>query len=200
MHPNSAFRWNDDAAVLAAAADIGFAHIFAATAGGPMVAHAPVVPGVGRALRFHLARANRLAGHLEGAHALLSVAGAHGYISPGWYAESVNQVPTWNYVAIEVEGVVRALDEDALVAQLDTLAARHEPRVAPDKPWTRDKMDEAVFRKMLSAIRCFELQIDAVRATVKLGQNKRAADRAGAIAGLRRSANALLAEAMEVCG
>jgi transcriptional regulator len=77
------------------------------------------------------------------------------------------------------------------------LAAGHEARVAPERPWTRDKMDEARFRAMLKAIIGFELTIEAVRGTIKLGQNKNDADIAGVIAGLRASGNPDLAAATE---
>ena len=140
MHPNRTFRWDDEAA-LDFAVETAFAHIFAGTPAGPMVAHAPVTPGEGRALRFHIARANRIAPHLDGARVLISIAGTDGYVSPSWYADKADQVPTWNYIAVEIEGAARALDEDALVAQLDSLAAKHEPRASPGHPWRRDKMD-----------------------------------------------------------
>lgn len=196
MHPNPKFGWADEEGVLAFVAATGFAHIFAITPAGPMLAHAPVVRGPGRALRFHLARANWLTPQLDGARVLLSVAGAEGYVSPNWYEHPADQVPTWNYVAAEVEGAAHAIDEDALVAQLDALAVAHEPRVSPENPWTRDKMDEARFRGMLTAIRGFELRIETVRANRKLGQNKSAADLDGALVGLERSGNRALAAAM----
>ena len=104
MHPNPAFRANAD--LLVHAARIGFAHIFATTPAGPMVAHAPVTLH-GQRLRFHLARANRLHPHLDGTAVLLSLAGPDGYVSPNWYERPGNQVPTWNYVAIEIEGIAR---------------------------------------------------------------------------------------------
>lgn len=193
MHPNPAFR--DDADPLAFAAELGFAHIMVATAAGPMVVHAPVTRA-GGALRFHVARGNRATRHLDGAAVLVSVAGVQGYISPSWYAETKDQVPTWNYVAAEIDGVARALDEDALVEQLDALAAFHEPRVAPERPWRRDKMEDAAFRRLLRAIVGFEVTPTAVRTTTKLSQNKSAADRAGVIAGLRRGGHDRLADAM----
>lgn len=195
MHPNRAFRWDEDEA-LAFAIEAGFAHIFACTPDGPMVAHAPIVPGEGRALHFHLAHANRITQHLDGGRALLSVAGANGYVSPSFYADTRNQVPTWNYLAVEIEGTAHRLREDALIAQLDALAAAHEPRVSPDKPWTRDKLDDAPFRKLLAGIVGFELRIQTVRSTRKLGQHKSPADTAGAVAGLERSGNHALAAAM----
>lgn len=191
MHPNPAFR-PEQASLLAGAAAIGFAHLFVATPAGPMVAHAPLTLH-GERLRFHIARHNRIHAHLDGATLLASVAGPDGYVSPNWYERPGNQVPTWNYVTIEIEGVVRAIPEDALLDQLDTLADRHEPRPAP---WTRAKTDPAVIAAMLRAIEGFEIEVTEIRGTTKLAQHKSAADRTGVIAGLRGRGELALAEAM----
>lgn len=191
MHPDPAFR-PDQASLLEQAAAIGFAHLFVATPTGPMVAHAPLTPH-GDRLRFHLARYNRLHPHLDGATVLASIGGQDGYISPNWYERPGNQVPTWNYVTIEVEGIARSLPEAALLDQLDTLADRHEPRPAP---WTRAKTDPAAIATMLRAIEGFEIEVTAIRGTTKLSQNKNAADRAGVIAGLRDRGEYALADAM----
>jgi transcriptional regulator len=196
MHPNKAFRFDSDAAMLDWAFARGFAHILATTAEGPLVAHAPIVPAGDKAARFHLARANRLTPLLDGARVIISIAGPDGYITPNWYADPGQQVPTWNYLAVEIEGTARALDEASLIGQLDTLAAIHEPRVIPENPWTRAKMDDARFRAMLRAIVGFEVTIEAVRGTNKLSQNKSDADRAGTIEGLTGSGNVALADLM----
>jgi len=196
MHPNKAFRFENDAVMLDWAVARGFAHILAATAEGPIVAHAPIVPAGEDAVRFHLARSNRIVPLLEGARVVLSIAGPDGYITPNWYADPVQQVPTWNYVAVEIEGVARAIDEDGLVALLDRLAEIHEPRVAPENPWTRAKMEDARFHAMLRAIIGFEVTVEAVRGTRKIGQNKSGEDRDGTIRGLTSSGNAALAEMM----
>lgn len=195
MHPNPAFR-SDAAAMLRRAAAIGFAHLFLATTEGPMVVHAPITLAGDDAIRFHVARGNRAFHHLEGARVLASVTGAQGYVTPNWYADPATQVPTWNYLAVEIEGPVRVLGEDELTGQLDTLAAEHEPRVIPDNPWTRAKLDDTRFRAMLRAIGGFELAVEAVRSTAKLSQNKSAEDRARVIDGLLASDNAALAAAM----
>ena len=196
MHPNKAFRFDSDAAMLDWAFARGFAHILAATSEGPMAAHAPIAPADDEVARFHLARGNRLVPLLDGARVILSIAGADGYITPNWYTEPAKQVPTWNYLAVEIEGVARPLDEDGLIEQLDALAAIHEPRVIPDNPWTRAKMDDARFRAMLRAIIGFEVTIEAVRGTNKLGQNKADTDRLGAVEGLARADNRALADLM----
>jgi transcriptional regulator len=196
MHPNRAFRFESDQAALDWALARGFAHILAATIEGPMVAHAPITAAGDGAVRFHLARANRIVPLLDGASVILSVAGEDGYITPNWYAAPTQQVPTWNYVAVEIDGTCRTLEEDELVAQLDTLAATHEPWASPGNPWTRAKMDEDQFRKMLGAIIGFEVGIAAVRGTCKLSQNKTDTDIAGVIDGLSRTGNAPLAQLM----
>jgi transcriptional regulator len=195
MHPNALFHRDDPDALLGFAAAIGFAHIFVGTPAEPMVVHAPVTRE-GGVLSFHVAQANRITPHLDGARVLISVSGAQGYVSPIWYADRHNQVPTWNYVAVELEGVARRIDDAALAAQLEALAGYWEPRVNPAQPWTSDKVEEALLAGMRQGIVGFAVTIDRARGTTKLNQNKSEADRAGVIAGLVACGNHHLAEAM----
>jgi transcriptional regulator len=200
MHPNSAFRPRQDDLAELLVREIGFAAIFAATSDGPRVAHAPVVLSDDRAtLQFHLARGNALTRHLDGATALAVVQGPDAYVSASWYADA-DQVPTWNYVAIEMEGVVSKIDDAALIAQLDTLSANHEARVGANPPWTRDKMNPALFSKMTGAIIGFELQITAWRPTIKLSQNKPADERERVAKGLDATGHGALAQLMRHLG
>lgn len=183
MHPDRRFDWADRDAMLAFTAEVAFAHIFAATPEGPMVVHAPVVVTPGGDFRFHIARRNRIAAHLDGATALASIVGPNAYVSPDWYGLA-DQVPTWNYLAVEAEGPARRLSEDELVAQSDELSAAHEARLAPKPAWTRAKMTPGKFAAMLPALAGFELTVTALRGTRKLGQNKDAGARAGVAAAL----------------
>ena len=180
MHPNRAFGWQDEAAMLAFIRAVSFATI---CVDGPRVAHAPVLPDGDACLRFHLSRANAVVPSLDGARAVLSVLGPDAYVSPDWYG-SADQVPTWNYIAIEAEGCLRRLDEDALVRLLDDLSAEHESRLAPKPSWTRAKMTPGRFAPMLKAIVGYEMRIEALRGTRKLGQTKNDSERQGAAAGL----------------
>lgn len=183
MHPNRAFHWSDREAMLDFVAEVAFAHIFALTPNGPRVAHAPVMVTPQGHLRFHLARANPLARHLDGAAAVASLAGFDAYISPDWYG-SDDQVPTWNYLAVEAEGPVRRLEEPDLVALLDDLSSTQEARLTSKPAWTRAKMTPGRFEAMLPAIHGFELSVETLRGTEKMGQHKGAAEMAGAAAGL----------------
>ena len=200
MHPNSAFRPKQEDLAELLVREIGFAAIFASTPDGPRVAHAPVVLSDDKAtLQFHLARGNALTRHLDGASALAVVQGPDAYVSASWYA-AADQVPTWNYVAIEMEGVARRLDDSALAVQLDTLSAQHEARVGANPPWTRAKMDPAIFGRMTGAITGFEMLITAWRPTIKLSQNKSVDERARVMAGVEATGHGALAELMRHLG
>ena len=180
MHPNRAFAWDDREAMLAFVADVAFCTICAA---GPAVVHAPVVVAGEDKLRFHVSRTNRAVAALDAGRALISCLGPDAYISPDWYG-TPDQVPTWNYVAVEAEGPLRRLDADELAALLDALSADHERRLAPKPQWSRAKMSAGRFEAMLKAIMGYELAIEAIRGTRKLGQNKKEPERAGAAEGL----------------
>ncbi len=195
MHPNAAFRWEDRDALRAFAEEVGFGMLFAQTPDGPRVAHLPFVFTGPATLAFHLARGNALERHLGGAEALLVVNGPDGYVSPDWYASS-GQVPTWNYLALELQGPVRKLTRDELIAQIDALSAKQEARLLPKQPWSRDKMPDGQFDKMLSAITGFEVDATAWRSTAKLGQHKSAEDREAAASGVETAGNRALAHLM----
>ena len=196
MHPNSAFHWQDRAAMRDLVDQIGFGALFAATADGPRVANIPVTWDGEDRLTFHIARGNALARHLGGATALFVAQGPDAYVSPDWYGLDGNQVPTWNYVAVELEGVIEMLDRDALVAQIDALTAREEARFAPKPPWKREKMDAARFSAMLGAITGFSMRVQAWRGTVKLSQNKPEEARLGAASALEEQGRPAIAHWM----
>jgi transcriptional regulator len=178
MHPNRAFAWQDRAAMLAFVAEIAFATI---AAEGPVLVHAPVLVAGPDRLLFHVARGNRA--KLDGRRAIVSVLGPDAYISPDWYGTD-DQVPTWNYLAVEAEGPLRRLDEAELADLLDGLSAAHEARLSPKPLWTRAKMTPGRFEGMLKAIIGYELGIEELRGTRKLGQNKDQATRLAVAAGL----------------
>jgi transcriptional regulator len=187
MHPAAVNRVTDQDALLAQLAEQPFVTVAAVAAGRPVVAHAPVV--VRRlagelALDFHLSRNNALAPFLaDGLRAVLVSLGPEAYVSPDWYA-AADQVPTWNYVTVEAEGMVAAMDDAGLVALLDDLSAQEEGRLLPKPPWTRGKMTPGRFEAMTRAIVGARLTVERLEGTFKLSQNKPEADRAGVIAAL----------------
>ena len=201
MHPNPAFRPKQDDLAALLVREIGFAAIFASTPDGPRVAHAPVILGEdATTLQFHLARGNGLTRHLAGTAALAVVQGPDAYVSANWYADRAMAVPTWNYVAVEMEGMTRKLDDAELTAQLDTLPALHEARIGENPPWTRDKMNQAYFARLTGAITGFEMRITAWRPTIKLSQNKDDDERERIAGGIERTGHGALAHLMRQLG
>ena len=182
MHPNRAFDWQDREQMLAFAGERAFAHIFASPDEELFVVHAPVLVTDRGSLLFHVARRNRIAEHLPNRRVLISIAGREAYQSANWYV-SDNQVPTWHYEAVEIEGQARSLSDDELVDLLDRLSDRFEGIVSPERPWTRAKMEPGKFEAMTKAIVGLEVVPSEVRGTRKFNQHKSAEDLAATIAG-----------------
>lgn len=195
MHPNAAFRDSNRALCEALIEEIGFGMVFATTPDGPRVAHVPLLSTGDGAIQFHLARGNALTRHLNGMTALIVVNGPDGYVSPRWYADP-EQVPTWNYVAVELEGRVRRMDSDGLLAQLEGLSERHEERIVEGDYWSMDKLPEPKLRSLLAGIVGFELEVQVWRETLKLSQNKPADERAGVADGLESEGSPAIAQLM----
>jgi transcriptional regulator len=183
MHPNPAFAWTDRPEMLDFVVEHSFAHIFAATDAGQFVVHAPVLVRDGR-IWFHVSRRNRIADQLDGRSTLISVLGRDAYHSANWYV-SDNQVPTWHYEAVEIDGVARRLSDEELVELLDELSDTMENRHSPDRPWSRGKMGPSKFEAMTKAIVGFEVDPSDIRGTRKFNQHKSTDDLAATIEGQR---------------
>jgi transcriptional regulator len=171
MHPNRKFHIGEREAMAALVRDLGFGVLFVSTPDGPRAVHVPVLLD-GDRLRFHVSRGNAVHSTLAaGADSLFVGSGPHAYISPEWYGLE-DRVPTWNYVAVELEGPVRPLDPEALVQMLDEMSAEQEARLAPKPAWTRAKMSEGRFDGLLKSIAGFEMRVSAWRGTAKVDQDK----------------------------
>jgi len=194
MHPNRAFAWDDADEILDFVAERAFAHVFTSSDAGLFVAHVPVLVNDGQ-IWFHVAKRNRIADHVADERVLISVAGRDAYQSANWYV-SENQVPTWHYEAVEIEGGARQLSSDELVELLDRLSAVMEARHSPAQPWTRAKMGEGKFEAMTRAIVGFAVNPDAFRGTRKFNQHKDRRDLAATIEGQRGAGRQDIIEAI----
>jgi len=188
MHPARSFRVEDRQTLLAFVREHSFATLAAAVGGRPFTAQVPVVVrelDFGEAaLDFHLSRGNALAPFVvQGFRAIALALGPHAYVSPDWYGTN-DQVPTWNYVSAEAEGLVAPLSDAETLALIDDLSAQEEARLSPKKPWTRDKMTPARFEGLSRGIVGCRLTVERLEGTFKLGQNTSEAERAGVVAAL----------------
>ena len=173
MHPNPTFHSHDHAKDIAFVRDRAFGTLMINGDPVPMVAHVPVLLSEdGREVLIHLVRSNPIARALKTPlPARIAVAGPDAYISPDWYG-IVDQVPTWNYVAVQITGVLELLPHDEMREVLDTQTAHFETRLGDKAPWTADKMTAEVLDKMMRMIVPCRMRVEDIVATWKLGQNK----------------------------
>jgi transcriptional regulator len=137
----------------------------------------------------HLALANpqwRSAG--PGTVALAIVHGPQAYVSPSWYPSTAwpgRVVPTWNYVSVHLTGPLTVhRDPEWLRELVSRLTSRHE--AGRPEQWRVSDAPRDFIDGQLRAIVGVEVAITTVEAKEKLSQNRDAADRAGALEGLRR--------------
>jgi transcriptional regulator len=140
------------------------------------------------ALHGHVARANPLWRHADGAEVLTIFQGPQAYVTPSWYPTKHadgKAVPTWNYVVVHARGRLRAIDDPAwLRAQLEALVDRHEGPLP--EPWHIADAPPDYIEKMLKAIVGIEIVISEVTGKWKTSQNQPPANREGVVAGLRQ--------------
>ena len=189
MHQPPAFVQTDPAKIRAAIAENSFGVLATHGPAGLEASHVPFLlcPGEGElVLEGHLAAANRQAAAVRaGGEALAIFQGPHAPISPAWYATRP-AVPTWDYVAVHVHGVLEVVEGPALVALMRRQGATDAEGFA------LDSVPEPLLGKLLGAIVGFRLRARHVEAQWKLSQNRSEADRRGVVAGLRsRNANSV---------
>lgn len=155
-----------------------FATLVTQHSGEMIASHIPFVLdrnlGPQGALHGHLAIGNPQLAHLaSGSEALVIFQGPHSYISPSWYAASEN-VPTWNYTAVQASGIPKMMDRASLVGLLKELVRQNERSF--EQPWDFDP-EASWIQKMLPQIAGFEIPIERLQGKFKLNQNRSMADR-----------------------
>ncbi len=172
MHPNPAYRGASAGFNLDFARQQGFGMLAVAADGAPLVSHIPfVLNDAGDVAEFHLVRSNPIARLAAGAPARLAVQGPHSYVSPDWYG-AVDQVPTWNYIAVHLMGEIAPRPAEELRVLLDRQSAEFEDRLAPKTPWTAAKMTPDLLDRMMRQIVPYRMTVTEVQGTWKLNQNK----------------------------
>ncbi len=171
MHPNPAFRGETADRNVAFARSRGFGTLAVNDANGPLLSHVPfLLSDDAQSADLHLVRSNPIA-RLGEIDAVIAVTGPDAYISPDWY-ETVDQVPTWNYIALHLRGRLYPQPHEEMHAMLDRQSKAYESQLLPKQPWTTDKMSDDAMQRMLRQILPFRLEITQIDGTWKLGQNK----------------------------
>lgn len=182
MHPTPAFHMTSRDEMLDLIRSFPFATLSVNGADGPVLALAPLVID-GERLVGHVARTN-LFWQAAQASTVPAVAIFHGpdaYVSPGAYpskADDACVVPTWNYRAVEVRGLITVeTDPTRLRSHLEKLT--HAMESHRPSPWAIDDAPEDYVASLSRGIVGFHLTMGALRGVSKLSQNKSARDREG---------------------
>jgi transcriptional regulator len=180
------FHAADQAAIARLIDEHPFATLITPGDAEPLVSHVPLQyhPDAGSKglLLGHLARANPHGQHLAGRVSVAVFHGPHAYVSPSWYADPANAVPTWNYAVAHVHGQGELMDATETRALVDELVRRYEG--GRDKPWHL-QLTGRPLAAMLEAIVGFRLTIERIDAKFKFSQNRSAEDRERVSAALR---------------
>ena len=191
MYLPAHFAQTDPAALHALMRQYPLATLVTEANGEPVADEVPFlfspVPGPHGTLKAHVARANPVwQNHPLARQVLVVFRGPQAYVSPSWYpgkAEHHKVVPTWNYAVVHAHGTLRAVDDAPWLRTLVArLTERHEAGRAA--PWAVDDAPADYVAQMLRAIVGIEIAVTRLQGKWKTSQNRSAADRAGAAAGL----------------
>ena len=131
----------------------------------------------------HIALRNDHAQALDAPQPALAVfSGPNAYISPRWYVDKP-QVPTWNYLSVQVRGTLEPLTDDAatLAVLRRTIQVMEAGATAP---WTMQDAPAGMVDTLLPRIKAFRLKIEQIEGAAKLSQAHPPADRLRVIRGL----------------
>jgi transcriptional regulator len=95
--------------------------------------------------------------------------GPHSYVSASWYSNP-QTASTWNYMAVHAKGILRFLDDNALIGILKKTTSLFENNL--ESPSLVEKMPEEYVQKMIKAIIAFEIRVTALDNVFKLSQNR----------------------------
>ena len=141
------------------------------TSAGIVASHYPVVleeTAEGISIVSHVGRPDEQLHELGQHEMLLIVQGPHGYISPGWYANS-DFIPTWNHVTAHLYGIPELLGDEENFAVLHDLVHHFEQRMP--QPVSLD-VDEHAARRIARGTVGLRLRVTRFDARLKLSQNK----------------------------
>ena len=137
----------------------------------------------------HLALQNPQHAEIDGQEVLITIEGAHDYISPSWYNSP--GVPTWNYQAAHIYGQCKVFRSSCRLQEIvNALTKKYES--AFESAWQPQYNPT-----MLAAIVGIEVTINKIQCKYKLSQNRSPEDRLQVIKRLRAVGSNRLAEAME---
>jgi transcriptional regulator len=171
MRKTPRYTTNDEAEVKRLIRENPWATYVSNTSNGLIASHYPTLledDAEGISIVTHFGRPDDELHEVPEHEMLVIVQGAHGYISPNWYAQD-DFIPTWNHVTAHLYGVPEVLSDEENFAVLGKLVDHFEGRMP--HPVSLDQ-DEETARRMAKGTIGLRVRVTRVDARLKLSQNK----------------------------
>ena len=106
---------------------------------------------------------------LHNSNVLAVFTGAHTYVSASWYEEK-EQASTWNYISVHAKGILKFLDEQALLDVLKRTTNHFENN--PYSGANFEDLSAEYIQRLAKAIIAFEVEVLQIDNVFKLSQNR----------------------------
>jgi transcriptional regulator len=103
-------------------------------------------------------------------HVLAVFTGPNVYVSGTWYSNP-HTPSTWNYMSVHAKGIVRILDDTALIDVL-RMTSLHFENNNPQSATIYDNLPPEFIQRVMKAIVAFEIEITELDTVFKLSQDR----------------------------
>ena len=107
---------------------------------------------------------------LQNKNVLVVFTGHHTYVSGTWYSNPYTP-STWNYMSVHVQGIIRFLDDNALIDTL-RMTTLHFENYNQKSTTTYDNLPSDYTQRLMQAIVAFEIEIKDMDTVFKLSQDR----------------------------
>jgi transcriptional regulator len=107
---------------------------------------------------------------LHNPNVLVVFTGHHTYVSATWYSNP-HIASTWNYMSVHAKGLIKFLDDEALIDILRKTTLHFEGYNKQSSTYF-DNVDEAFKQKFMKLIVAFEIEVTSLEHVFKLSQDR----------------------------
>jgi transcriptional regulator len=122
-------------------------------------------------LRGHIMKNNdHHKAFMHNQNVLVVFTGHHTYVSGTWYSNP-HTPSTWNYMSVHAKGIIKFLDDDALIDVL-RMTSLHFENNNPQSATVFDNLPSDYTQRLMKAIVAFEIEIKEMDTVFKLSQDR----------------------------
>lgn len=107
---------------------------------------------------------------LHNPNVLVVFTGNHTYVSGTWYSNPFTP-STWNYMSVHAKGIIRFLDDAALIDML-RMTTLHFEKYNQESTTIYDNLPAEYTQKLMKAIVAFEIEVLDINTVFKLSQDR----------------------------